>query len=66
MFIKALLVLMIALATALPARAQGPLPMWPEPTDAFVREAIGSPYARALPVISSRLTRSQPELSGFG
>jgi hypothetical protein len=66
MFVKALLTVTIAFAAALPAWAQGPLPMWPEPTDAFVREAIGSPYARAPLAISSRLTRSQLESSGFG
>jgi len=47
MFIKALLALTITLAAALPARAQGPLGMWPEPADKLAREALESAYARA-------------------
>lgn len=48
MFIKSLLTLAIVLAAALPARAQGPLALWPEPADQLVRAALESPYARAL------------------
>jgi hypothetical protein len=48
MFIKTLLALTIALAAAWPARALGPLPMWPGPTDELVREAVDSAYAGAL------------------
>jgi hypothetical protein len=48
MLIKALLAFVIALAAALPARAQGPLGLWPEPPDKLVREALDSAYARAL------------------
>jgi hypothetical protein len=48
MFIKTLLALTMALAAALPARAQDPLPIWPEPADQLVREAIDSAYAEAL------------------
>jgi hypothetical protein len=47
MFMKSLLALAIMLA-ALPARAQGPLGLWPEPADQLIREAVESPYARAL------------------
>jgi hypothetical protein len=43
-----LLALTIALAAALPARAQGPLGLFPEPPDEVVREALDSAYARAL------------------
>jgi len=47
MLSRALLALAIALAAALPARAQGPLGMWPEPADGLVREALDLSYARA-------------------
>jgi hypothetical protein len=45
---QALLALAIALAAVLPAPAQGPLGLWPEPADELVREALDAPYARAL------------------
>ncbi|HEY6258927.1 MAG TPA: hypothetical protein VIY51_24385 [Xanthobacteraceae bacterium] len=48
MFIKALLALSIALAAALPARAQGPLGMGTEPAEGLVREALDTTYVQAL------------------
>ena len=48
MFIKLSLVLTIALAAALPARAQGLLGMWLDPPDKLVGEALDSAYARAI------------------
>ena len=48
MFIKPLLALVLVLAAALPARAQGPFGPRSEPADKLVREALQTPYATAL------------------
>jgi hypothetical protein len=48
MLIKPLLALAIALAAALPARAQGLLGPWPEPARQLIGKALETSYARAL------------------
>jgi hypothetical protein len=48
MLTRVLLGLAIALAAAPPAGAQVPPHMWSEPADELIRDALDSPYARAL------------------
>ena len=48
MSIKPLLALVIVLAAASPAQAQGPFARQSEPADKLVREALDTPYATAL------------------
>jgi len=45
---KLLLAATLALAAALPAQAQGPLGIWPEPPEELIREALATPYAAVL------------------
>ena len=45
---KLLLAATLALAAALPAHAQGPLGIWPEPPEELIREALATPYAAVL------------------
>jgi hypothetical protein len=46
-FARAMLALLVAAAAASPARAQGPLGLWPEPVDGLVRDALETPHATA-------------------
>src|SRR5262245_49115350 len=48
MLARPLLAFALVLAAALPALAQGPLGLWPEPPDALVRDALETPYAQVL------------------